>query len=138
MARKILAIILAIGGGATLLIVVAHLLLGSAAIPGASAVNATVDSEDRFYAVIFGGYGFALLHAARDVEARAPLIRFLAVLFLAGAFARILSWIMVGPPHPFFMAMLALEFVLPVIILWLQASVTLGGSAAGRIEPGER
>ena len=123
MACRTLSIILYMGGVATLLIVTAHLLLGSAAIPGASVVSATIDSEDRFYAVIFGGYGLALLYAARDVVERALLIRFLAGLFLAGAFGRILSWVMVGPPHPFFMAMLALELVLPLIIWSLQASV---------------
>lgn len=67
-ARRSLILILYAGGLATLLIVAVHLALGSASIPGASAVNATIDSEDSFYATIFGGYGLALLHCARDVE----------------------------------------------------------------------
>ena len=138
MARRTLTIILYVGGVATLLIVATHMLLGSAAIPGASVVNATVDSEDRFYAVIFGGYGLALLHAARDVEARAPLIRFLAGLFFTGAIARTVSWMMVGPPHPFFMAMLALEFVLPLVIWFLQAAVARHASGGNGMSHGVR
>lgn len=123
MARRTLSYILYVGGVATLLIAAAHLFLGSAAIPGASAVNATVDSEDRFYAMIFGGYGLALFYAARDVKGRASLTRFLAGLFFAGAIGRTASWVMVGPPNSFFKAMLALEFVLPSIIWMLQSSV---------------
>ncbi len=124
MARRILAGILYFGSGAALLIAAAHIALGNASIIGAGPVNATVDGEDRFFGVIFGGYGLALWYGARDVVARVALIRFLAALFLAGAFARAMSWFFVGPPHAFFKAMLALETILPFIIWALQASVS--------------
>ena len=121
MARRTLEIILYIGSAATLLIAAAHFVFGSRAIPGANVVNATVDSEDRFYAIIFAGYGLALFHAARSVVQRAKLVRFLAGLFFAGACGRIASWASAGPPNLFFKAMLTLELTLPLVIWTLQA-----------------
>ena len=36
-------------------------VLGPATIPGSVRINATMDSEDRFYAIMFAAYGVALL-----------------------------------------------------------------------------
>ena len=123
MVRTTLAYILYAGGAATLVIALLHLAFGVASIPGAGYANATMESEDRFYAVIFGGYGVALLYCARDVVARAQLIRLLSGLFFAGALGRIISWVDKGPPHMFFVAMLVLELGLPFAIWGLQSQI---------------
>jgi hypothetical protein len=62
--RLALKAILIVGGIAAVLIGVAHIALGSASIPGSLPVNATMDSEDRFYAAIFLGFGVSILWCA--------------------------------------------------------------------------
>ena len=137
MAKSALTAILWTGGIATLVIVVMHLALGSASIPGAGPVSPTVDGEDRFYAVIFGGYGFALIYCAKDVATRRSTIQLLAGLFMAGGVARAVSWILVGRPHRFFIVMLALELVLPMVIWALQKKVARDVAQDGLPQTGE-
>ena len=101
-----------------------HWLLGPAAIPGSVPVNATMDSEDRFYATLMAGYGIALLWCAKDVESKGVFVRFLALIFFAGGVARIVSMLVVGPPDGFFVVMTGLELVIPVIMIAVQARLS--------------
>jgi hypothetical protein len=117
--RKALLIILFAGGITAILIALLHIVLGPSAIPGSVPVNATMDSEDRFYATLFLGYGLALIWCARAPEARAGTIRSLILLFFAGGVARVVSIKFAGPPNLFFEAMTALELLLPPAILFL-------------------
>jgi uncharacterized protein DUF4345 len=96
----------------------AHLAVGPAAIIGGSDVNPTSDGEDRFYAGMFLRYGLALLWCSRDVQRRRAYIKALAFAFLVGGIGRLLSLILVGAPHPFFIAMLVLELVLPPLMVF--------------------
>jgi hypothetical protein len=116
--RRALQIILIVGGIATTLIALAHIAIGPAVIPGSVPVNPTMDSEDRFYATIFLGFGLALLWCAASVDHRSKFIRFLIALFFLGGCARVISILLVGPPNLFFQAMTALELLLPPLI-WL-------------------
>jgi len=117
MARALKAVLI-IGGIAAILIALAHMVLGPASIPGAIPVNATMDSEDRFYAAIFLGFGAAVLWGAQAVEQRSQIIRFLAAVFFLGGCARVISIVVVGPPGYLFQALTAVELVLPPVI-WL-------------------
>ncbi len=63
---------------------------------------ATMDSELRFYAPLWGAYGLALLAVARDLPAKLRLVPPLAALFFIGGVGRAISHVTVGPPHPFF------------------------------------
>jgi len=121
--RRALQIILIVGGLATVLIALAHIALGPAVIPGSVPVNPTMDSEDRFYATMFLGFGFALLWCAASIHERSKFIRFLIVLFFLGGCARVISILLVGPPNLFFQAMTALELLLPPLIWLLLARV---------------
>jgi hypothetical protein len=121
--RSVLQAILIVGGVAAVLIALGHIVLGTAFIPGAGSVSATMDSEDRFYAAIFLGFGLTLLWCAGSIERRAQVIRFLLALFFLGGCARVISIILVGPPHPFFQAMTALELLVPPAV-WLLLSMT--------------
>ena len=107
--RRTLQGILIVGGIAAVLIALSHIALGLASIPGSVPVNATMDSEDRFYATLFLGFGLALLWCARSIERRGKVIRFLIALFFLGGCARVISIMLVGP---------ALELLLPPLI-WL-------------------
>ena len=76
-----------------------------------------VDSEMRFYGVMFVFYGGVLVLTARDIErtaARVPLL--LAVFALAGL-ARLIGTLTIGKPHALFQLLMAIEFILPAILL---------------------
>ena len=119
--RLALQIIIGTGGVAAILIALLHLVLGPASIPGSIPVNATMDSEDRFYATIFLAYGLSLIWCVKGIESKKQVVWFLVLTFFAGGIARIISMIAVGLPHPFFVAMTVLELGLPIIVfvmLW--------------------
>ena len=136
--RRALQAILAAGGAAAIGIGVAHVALGPAlVIPGAGAVNATLDSEDRFYATLFVAYGAALLACSRDIDSRRDCIRFLALTLFAGGVARVVSLLAVGWPHPFFVAMTLLELVLPPVIVAMLARVAVSSSSGSTLTDSE-
>ncbi len=52
---------------------------------------------------------------------RLLIVKVIAVMFLIGGCARLLSIAMVGVPHPFFLVLLGIELIAPAIILvWTQ------------------
>ena len=91
-----------------------------------SAVN--VDSEMRFYAVFWIGYGIAVLATAFDLVARLHWVPWLSAMFLAGGLGRVVSYVLVGPPHPFLMMLMFVELVLPLVFigLWIGARQNSG------------
>ncbi len=99
-------------------IALVHIALGPSSIPGSVPVNAVMDSEDRFYASLFLGFGLAHIWAARDLATRAGLILALQLVFFVGGLARIISAIAVGMPGPFFTFLGALELTIPPLV-WL-------------------
>ncbi|GAA0465085.1 DUF4345 domain-containing protein [Streptomyces olivaceiscleroticus] len=96
-----------------------HVLLGNAAIPGASSAGPTIDSLGRFFGAIFAGYGLAWLWAARQSPVPATAVRWLSAVFLLGAIGRLLSLAAQGWPHWFQVALTVIELVLPPLFLWL-------------------
>ena len=100
-------------GAACCAIALGHVAFGPAVIPGALPANATMDSEDRFYAVLFLGFGAALIWCARELRARAGAFRVLLAVFFAGGVARLVSVAAAGWPHPLFIALTAVELLLP-------------------------
>ena len=121
--RKALQIILALFGGTVVLISLLHIVVGPSSIPGAVPVNATMDSEDRFYATIFGAYGAALLWCVRGTERKAAHVKLLALVFFVGGVARLVSMVAVGVPHPFFVAMTGVELGMPLLLGWMAGRV---------------
>ena len=117
--RRTLQIIIGVGGVAAVLIALLHIILGPATIPGSIPVNATMDSEDRFYATIFLAYGLALIWCVRDIETKRRVLWFLTITCFTGGIARIISALSVGLPHPFFINMTLLELSLPILIFIL-------------------
>jgi hypothetical protein len=68
--RRALEILILIFGVVCILIACLHIAIGPSSIPGSVPVNATMDSEDRFYAALFLGFGAALIWCSRDLAAR--------------------------------------------------------------------
>jgi len=78
-----------------------------------------VDGELRFYAAILGAYGILLLLVARDFATRMHWIPWVAATFFVGGVGRALSWVSAGTPHPFFLALMTVELLIPPMLLVL-------------------
>lgn len=115
--KIILKWIILIFGIICIAIALSHIAIGPSAIPGSIPVNATMDSEDRFYATLFLGFGAALVWCSRKLVERGALFKALMLVFFLGGCARIVSAIQVGIPNEFFQILWALELILPPI-LW--------------------
>jgi Domain of unknown function (DUF4345) len=112
-------------------IALAHLFFGSASIIGGGPVNATIDSDMRFYAVLFAAFGAGFVWVARDLERRSSVANVLGLLFFLGGLARLLAWMQTGTPNWFYVAMIPVELVIPVVNWVLLTRV-------GRSTPAER
>jgi hypothetical protein len=83
----------------------------------------TVESELRFYAPFWIVYGGLLIAAARDLRRRVQWVLPLSAVFFAGGVGRALAYVQSGPPHPAFVALMAIELALPLVFvaLWAMA-----------------
>ena len=122
-ATRALRLLLLTLGAACAAIGLMHMLFGPAIVPGATAVNATLDSEDRFFGALFLAYGCACLWCGAAVLERLTAANVLAATFFLGGLVRLGSIAAVGWPHPFFVAMAALELAIPPVIVWLTVGV---------------
>ncbi len=113
--KRVLQIWLLLFGVVCVGIAVAHLFFGTASIIGGGPVNATIDSDMRFYAVLFGAYGLAVMWCARDVERKATAINLLGAIFFVGGLARALAWVATGEPNWFYVLMTPVELVIPIV-----------------------
>lgn len=109
---------IALFGAVCIGIALLHIAVGPSSIPGSVPVNATMDSEDRFYATSFLGFGAAHIWCARDLRARGGIMLAMQFVFFLGGIARLISWAAVGPPIPLFIGLGAIELAQPPLI-WL-------------------
>ncbi|KAA0017380.1 DUF4345 domain-containing protein [Antrihabitans cavernicola] len=94
---------------------VVHLFFGVSTIIGGGSVNATVDSDLRFCFVLFAAYGLGFVWAAQDLDHRAGVVNLLGLLFFLGGLARLLAWLQTGTPNWFYVLMIPVELVIPVV-----------------------
>src|SRR5437867_146188 len=102
---------------------------GAGVNPGSIPVNATMDSEDRFYATLFAAYGVALLWCVRDTDRKSKVVYFLAATFFVGGLARLVSIAVVGFPNGFFKAMTVLELLIPIFMVLMQSRIAKAANA---------
>ncbi|HLZ85286.1 MAG TPA: DUF4345 domain-containing protein [Caulobacteraceae bacterium] len=91
--------------------------------PVGEAWPATMDNELRFYAALWGAYGVLLIMVSTDLAAHIEWPPWLATVLFAGGVGRAISYVAVGPPHPFFTALMGIELLLPpvIVLLWQRA-----------------
>ncbi|MEZ5694618.1 MAG: DUF4345 domain-containing protein [Altererythrobacter sp.] len=112
-------------------IALSHIAIGPSVIPGSIPVNATMDSEDRFYATLFLGFGAAMIWCSRDLAARRGAFGALLLIFFLGGIARLVSWAAVGPPDALFIFLGALELILPPLLWLLNERLVQGRESGG-------
>jgi hypothetical protein len=130
--RRGLQIFFVLFGVIDIAIALLHIVFGPSSIPGSVQVNATMDSEDRFYATLFAAYGVAVIWCVKDIERKSAIVYFLLATFFAGGLARLLSVAAVGPPNGFFVAMTVLELSIPAVAALVQFRISRGVPQLGR------
>ncbi|WP_431969262.1 DUF4345 domain-containing protein [Nocardia sp. bgisy134] len=116
---KLLKVLALVMGVACVAIGVFHIALGIDSVPGMGSSGVTADSQSRFFGAVFVGYGVAWIWTARRTPIPAVAVRWLAGIFLLGAFGRVLSLAVYGWPHWFQIVLTVIEFVLPPVYFWL-------------------
>jgi hypothetical protein len=122
--RKALQVFFVLFGLTAIGIATIHVVSGPSSIPGSVPVNSTMDSEDRFYATLFGAYGVALIWCVNDIERKSRVVYFLLATFFVGGLARLVSVAAVGAPNAFFVAMTVLELVIPLAAGFVQSRIS--------------
>ena len=133
--RRGLRIFLAVLGSVMVVAGAAGVLLGVGTVVGASAVNANVDSEIRFFAAWYTVAGVLLLRSLRRIEDASDVVLMVAAGFFLAGCARALSWFVVGRPHWQQLVLMGIELVLPCVIVPWHRVVAGRGSPAVRQLP---
>lgn len=92
-------------------------VLGAKELPGVSAVAPSIDSEYRFYASWYPVIGLALVRTARDQPVDDVVVPGICGGLLIAAAARTLSLRAVGRPNRSQLALMAIEYALPAMLL---------------------
>ncbi|MGW4740396.1 DUF4345 domain-containing protein [Nocardia xishanensis] len=116
------------------LIALAHIFIGPSTYIGGNTPNATLDSDLRMVMVLFFAYGTLCVWAARDLERNAGLIHLLMAVFFVGGLVRLMTVAYAGWPHWFYIAMMVVEIVTPLVVSPLLQRVTGRTARADLIE----
>jgi len=116
--RRALIVVLAILGAVPVATSLLAIVGGPAAAPGGGPTTASVDSEYRFVNTFWLAAGLILWWTLRRPEARALVTRVVLSIAALGGFARLISVLVVGWPHPVFVATIGLELVVVPLVIW--------------------
>ena len=89
--------------------------------PVTDLASVNVESEMRFYALMFVFYGSVLIHTAKDINIHYKRVPLLVSVFLLAGVARFIGYINVGTPHMLFVILMIIELGLPLLLLLLWA-----------------
>lgn len=119
MSRKILVVVIYLLGATAILTGLLAVVGGPAALLGGAAAVPSVDSQLRYADVIWLGAGVVLIWSARKPLERAMATRVVLLIAAVAGVGRLISLLVVGVPHPFYLVTMGLELVVtPLIILW--------------------
>jgi hypothetical protein len=122
--RRGLQVFLTLLGGIALIAGTLSVLFGVYIVPDHGRVTASVDSEMRFYAVWYAAMGLVVLRVVPKVEAAQGTVRAVAAAYFIAGCARLISLFVVGKPHFTQVALMAVELVLPLVIVPWQSAVS--------------
>lgn len=102
-----------------------HLVLGAAAevmlgasLSTESLADPVLDSQNRFYGVVFSLYGVLLYLCATDLSRYRPVLVSVLLVFFAGGLARLVSMTTHGLPSVPVIGLFASEILIPPLLLW--------------------
>lgn len=121
--KRALVVVLAVLGAVPVATGLLAIIGGPTAAPGGGPTTASIDSEYRFVNVFWLGAGLILWWTLRRAAERALVTRVVLVIAASGGLARLLSWAVVGPPHPVFIATIGLELVVVPLVIWWHSRV---------------
>lgn len=82
-----------------------------------SLTDPVLDSQNRFYGAAFTLYGVLLFVISQNLSQYAQILRCLLWVFLGAGLVRVISVILFGWPQPFVILLMAVELVLPALLL---------------------
>lgn len=98
-------------------------LFGASLVPREGVVTPDVDTETRLFAVWYAAAGIGLLRAVPRIESGQATVRLVGAAFFVAGCARLLSWFLVGRPHPQFLVLMVIEILLPLVVVPWHASI---------------
>jgi Domain of unknown function (DUF4345) len=100
----------------------AEVLLG-AVVPADVLEEPSLNSQNRFYGVVFALYGVVFYLCAQDLRRFESFFKATVWVFFLGGLARLLSWATHGTPAPLILALAASELLIPPLLLIWYAKV---------------
>ena len=97
----------------------AETMLG-AQVSTETAMDPTLNSQNRFYGVAFALYGVILYMSALDLVRYAPILKASLLVFFAAGVSRLVSFVVDGPPSLPIVLLAGVELVAPwVLLFWV-------------------
>ena len=121
--KRALVIVLYVLGAVPVATGLLGIIAGPTGAPGGAPAVASVDSEYRFVNVFWLAAGLILWWTLRKAAERALVTRVVLIIAASGGIARLISWAVVGPPHPVFIGTIVLELVVVPLVIWWHARV---------------
>jgi len=104
----------------------AEAMLG-AQVSARTAMDPTLNSQNRFYGVAFALYGVILAMSAGDIPRYAPILKASMIIFFVAGLSRIVSWVLEGQPALPVVLLTGVELVAPLLLLfWLTRARATG------------
>jgi hypothetical protein len=120
--------VLTVGGAIVVATGIFGLATGAGGIPGDNVASASVESELRFLYVFWIAYGLALIRVAPRAVTETWAVRALALILFVAGVGRAVAWLDVGRPDGLFIALMAVELVVPPLLVVWQARLAAASS----------
>ncbi len=87
-------------------------------IASSAGVERNLDSDFRFLAGVFFGFGFLVLWILPRIEKETALFRFIALMIFLGGIGRLIGIFRYGLPNTLTVLLLLIELLFPLLAVW--------------------